>query len=881
VQHVEGFGFDETDRLTQFYSPCFDGSMVEVFVSLLCGGTLVLTRPELIKDPREFSAYIAEQGVTTVNAPPAYLDTLDWENLPLVRRVISAGDQANPETARRLAASRTLNNSYGPTEATVCATNYRFDPSAPSGSRVPVGRPLGNVGVYLLDDELNLVPEGAVGEVCISGVGLAKSYLNLEELTARAFVANPYVPGERLYRTGDLGVWLPDGNLELIRRKDTQVKVRGYRVELGEIEARLLQHADVKEAVVVVREETAGGKRLVAFVSPAGTVSADALFEYLKAGLPAYMLPSSIVLTDRMPLNRNGKVDRKALAAMTLEEEGRSSAYAPPETPAQETLARIWGEVLGREKVGIHDNFFELGGDSIMIIQIVSNAHLKGIRLSAGQVFKHRTIAELSHVAATTAGRSQADQGLLRGPAPLTPAQFWFFTQPVNNRNHYNQSVTLEVPDTIAPDIFRQALGLLVEHHDALRLRFSRRDGVWQQFYAELEPEVPFAVTDLAGLPHAAQDALMEAEAAELQGSLDIGRGPTLRAQLFKLGQERPSRLLFIIHHLAIDGVSWRILFEDLYAACRSLREGLPARFPLKTSSVRDWAARLLEFVESGPADRHYWLSEARRAAPRLPSDYEAANTVASQASVTVELSEQETHDLLQKAPRAFDTQINEMLLTALLLVFQEWSGQPRLLVALEGHGREDLFDELDISRTVGWFTSLYPLLLEPAAGDSPTETLKSVKEQVRAVPLRGAGYGIGRYLSADRAYVEELEAQPPAEVLFNYFGQIDHILAADMGWKLLPTSGGHEHAPDEPRSHLLEVEGIVHGRRLRLTWKYSRNRHAPATIGRLAARYAEVLRSLIERCAMTETRGFTPSDFPAARLDQKTLDALITRLQS
>jgi non-ribosomal peptide synthase protein (TIGR01720 family) len=247
---------------------------------------------------------------------------------------------------------------------------------------------------------------------------------------------------------------------------------------------------------------------------------------------------------------------------------------------------------------------------------------------------------------------------------------------------------------------------------------------------------------------------------------------------------------------------------------------------------------------------------------------------------VTVELSEQETHDLLQKAPRAFDTQINEMLLTALLLVFQEWGGQPRLLVALEGHGREDLFDELDISRTVGWFTSLYPLLLEPAAGGSPTETLKSVKEQVRAVPLRGAGYGIGRYLSADRAYVEELEAQPPAEVLFNYFGQIDHILAADAGWKLLPASGGHEHAPDELRSHLLEVEGIVHGRRLRLTWKYSRNLHAPATIGRLAARYAEVLRSLIERCATAETRGFTPSDFPAARLDQKTLDALITRLQ-
>lgn len=882
VHHVESFGFDETDRLTQFYSPCFDGSILEVFVALLSGATLVLAGPEMIKDPEQFSTYIAAQGVTTVNAPPMYLETLNWEKLPQVRRVISAGDQAKAETARRLMRDRTYNNSYGPTEATVCATNYQADASINYGSRMPVGRPLSNVAVYLLDDELKLVPEGTVGEVCISGVGLARGYLNRDELTAESFVLNPFEPGERLYRTGDLGVWLPDGNLELTGRKDTQVKVRGFRVELGEIESQLLQHGEVKEAVVVVREEQPGGKRLVAFVSPADTVSDETLREHLKARLPAFMVPSSFVLLDRIPLNRNGKIDRQTLASMPLNEPGRSSHYAPPETLVQEVLAKIWGTVLGREGIGIHDNFFELGGDSIMVIQVVSCAHQEGLKLSSQQVFEHPTIAGLSNFA-LAAERLSAEQGELSGPAPLTPIQRWFFEQPFKSRQHYNQSVMLEVPAVLSPELFEQALDLLARHHDALRLRFSETGGVWEQTYAEAEAKPPFTLTDLSGLAPSEQAARMEAESAELQTSLDLARGPLFRAHLFQPGDGRPSRLLFIIHHLAVDAVSWRILLEDFYAACRSLQAGLPVQFPPKTSSLREWAARLLEFSNNDPLDRPYWLNEARGAAPRLPADYEAApeqNTVAAQASVTVELSEPETHKLLLEAPRAFNTQINDILLTALLLAFQEWTGQARLLVTLEGHGREDLFADLDISRTVGWFTSTYPLLLEAAANDSPTETLKSVKEQIRAVPLRGVGYGIARYLSSDRGYVEQLESQPPAEVLFNYLGQIDQLLAAGGDWQLLPEASGPEHAADEPRGHLLEVEGIVHRGCLRMIWKYSRNLHAPATIERIAGRYVEVLRSLIDDCTRAGSRGFTPSDFPAARLDQETLDALIARIQ-
>jgi amino acid adenylation domain-containing protein/non-ribosomal peptide synthase protein (TIGR01720 family) len=885
AHHVDSFGFDDTDRLTQFYSPCFDGSILEVFVAFLAGGTLVLAGNQVIRDPQQFSSFIAAQGITTVNAPPMYLDALDWENLPQVRRVISAGDQARVETALRVAQSRTYNNSYGPTEATVCATNYQFDPAISYGSRIPVGRPLRNLAIYLLDDDLNLVPEGAVGEICISGIGLAKGYLNLDDLTAESFVANPFVPGERLYRTGDLGVWLPDGNLELIGRKDTQVKVRGFRIELGEIEAQLLRQSEVEAAIVVVREEQPGDKRLVAFVSPAGAISSETLREQLRATLPAHMVPSSFVLLDQLPLNRNGKIDRKALASMPLEPTARSSAYAPPENAVQEKLARIWSEVLGRENIGIHDNFFELGGDSILIIQVVSTAHEAGLRLSAQQVFEHQTIAALANVAvaAESPQALPAEQGTLFGPALLTPVQRWFFKQPVKSRHHYNQSVTLEVPSSVAAEVLAQALDLLIEHHDALRFRLRESNGIWEQVYAESETNSPFGTTDLSDLPASAQDALTELEAARLQGSLDLSSGPIVRLHLFQLGEGRPARLLFIIHHLAVDGVSWRILFEDFYQACRSLQAGEPVRFPPKTSSFRDWGARLQEFSQSHGVNQSYWLNEARWLAPRLPLDYEAGleqNTVDSQAMVTIALSETATYNLLQEAPKAFNTQINEVLMTVLLLVFQEWTGAARLLVDLEGHGREDLFEDLDLSRTTGWFTSLYPLLLETSTGVSPTDTLKHVKELMRAVPLRGIEYGIGRYLSPARDFVERLESQPPAEIIFNYLGQLDRVVLAGEDWKLVLESKAPEHAPNEIRSHLLEIEGAVHGGCLRLTWKFSRNLHKLATIQRIAGRYAETLELLIHLCTNAETRGFTPSDFPAARLDQKTLDALVARIQ-
>jgi amino acid adenylation domain-containing protein/non-ribosomal peptide synthase protein (TIGR01720 family) len=872
--HIKAFGIGSSDRLSQFYAPSFDSSLFEVFVALASGATLVMTSRETIKDPAQFSECIRAYGVTTLTAPPVFLSTLDRQKMGTVKRIVSAGDNARVEDALDFARSLAYYNSYGPTEASVCVTHYRVDAGVAYGSRIPIGRPIHNTYLLLLDESLRLVPKGCIGEICIGGASLARGYLNRADLTEAAFVVHPFEPGARLYRTGDLGVWLPDGNLELVGRRDTQVKIRGYRIELGEIEAVLSQHPEVNSAAVVAREDQPGDRRLVAYVSSAQSPTGAALREYLKHRLPEFMIPSVFVVLAEMPLTANGKIDRKSLPD-PKNEAGDASSYAPPENPMQERLARIWSEVLGVPGIGIHDNFFELGGDSILIILTVSRANKQGIRITPQQIFERQTVAALSEIALDTKDVT-ADQAPVTGSAPLMPMQRWFFSQPLEERHHYNQSVMLGLPDDLDEGTLREAARSLIEHHDALRLRFVEQDGGWRQEHApadEADEDVPF------GASFADEEAEVQAKAAQLQASLNISEGPLLRIHLFRSARGRSSRLLFIVHHLVVDGVSWRILFEDFDTACRQLSQGQDVSLPPRTTSFQAWAHRLEEFAQTDFEGLGYWTADSLSHAARLPVDRAVPperNTVSTAAEVTSLFDEEHTRSLLHEAPQAFNTHIDDILLTALLLAFREWTGDSRLLVDLEGHGREDLFEDMDLSRTVGWFTALYPVRLEADPKASQVDALKSVKEQLRAVPLHGLGYGLARYLRNDGKVRERLIANPPAEVLFNYLGQTDRILAAGTGWKPVLDFNSPEQSPGTRRSHLLEVTGIVFDGCLRMTWNYTAEIHDRSSIERLANRFSEILVSLIETCRSSPQRGFTPSDFPAARIDQKTLDALV-----
>ena len=608
------------------------------------------------------------------------------------------------------------------------------------------------------------------------------------------------------------------------------------------------------------------------------------LRRFLKEELPAYMVPSAFVWLKTLPLTPSGKVDRRALPSPDQSRPDLEEAFVAPRTPVEEALASIWAQVLGVERIGVHDNFFELGGDSILSIQIIARANEAGLRLTPKQVFQYQTVAELVAVV-DTAPVIEAEQGIVTGPLPLTPIQSWFFEQQLPEAHHWNQAVLLEVEQGLEPALLERAVQHLLLHHDALRLRFVEEESGWRQVNADYAPHeaVPFRRVDLSGLPQAEQKAAIEATAAELQASLNLAAGPLVRVALLDLGASQAARLLMVIHHLAVDGVSWRILLQDLQMAYQQLSRGEAVQLASKTTSFRQWAQRLSEYAPSEALQQElaYWLSEPRRQVAPLPVDYAAgrgANTEASARSVSVSLSVAETQSLLQEVPTAYRSQINDVLLTALAQAVARWSGAGTLLIDLEGHGREEIVAGVDLSRTVGWFTSMFPLLLEWGQASGPGDALKKVKEQLRQVPQRGIGYGLLRYPSGSGETAEKLRALPQAEVSFNYLGQFDQVLPESSSFKLAQESSGPPRSPRGRRSHLLDINGFIVGGRLQLDWTYSENVHRRSTIEALAEGFIEALRSLIAHCLSPQAGGYTPSDFPLAKINQRQLDKIVSK---
>ena len=556
------------------------------------------------------------------------------------------------------------------------------------------------------------------------------------------------------------------------------------------------------------------------------------------------------------------------------------SPYVAPRDEKEQLLADIWQSLLGIERVGIHDNFFELGGDSVINLQIIAKVNQAGLNLTARQVFEYQTIAEL----APTAGRTpkvEAEQGAVTGPVPLTPIQHWFFAQPVPHPHHWNQSNLMEVPGKLDPSLLKEAVRHLLRHHDALRLRFEQSETGWKQICVAPDEQVPFESMSFGSVPEEEQGRAVEEAAAKLQSSLDLSGGPLMRVALFDLGSDRPARLLLVIHHLAVDAVSWRVLFEDLYTAYQQLEHGRAVEWPPKTTSFQQWSRRLVEYAQSEPLRREagYWLSTAEAPLTSLPVDLNGGrNTVASARQVTVVLTYEETQELLREVPKAYNTQINDVLLTALALTLARWTGNETLLLEMEGHGREALFQEVNLSRTVGWFTSLFPVLLKLEQTDDEVAALRAVKEQLRRIPNRGVGFGVLKYLCEDAEVARGLGALPRAEVIFLYLGQYGQEQGVGAApFSPATESAGENQSPEGERSHLLECTAQVVGGRLSLSLGYSENIHHAGTVERLADEVASTLRSLIEQ--RHSSAAYTPSDFPETGLNQSDLDEILAEL--
>ncbi|HEY0735768.1 MAG TPA: amino acid adenylation domain-containing protein [Herpetosiphonaceae bacterium] len=910
------FAVGVQDRILACSSLSFDLSVYDIFGTLAAGGTIVMPSAAETRNPAHWLELIDRAGVTIWNSVPALMQMLieyllaQGLRLPdTLRLVLLSGDWipvALPEQIVALGQTPEIISLGGATEASIWSILYPIGTVQPDWRSIPYGRPMRNQRFHILNAALEPCPVWVPGQLYIGGIGLAQGYWRDPEKTGERFIIHPQT-GERLYVTGDLGRYLPSGEIEFLGREDFQVKVQGYRVELGEIEATLLQHPDVAAAVVVTTtagsaEQHAGPgtgtKRLIAYVVPRSAepeqeahaaqyqeLAAETLHSFLQTKLPAYMRPARFVLLDRLPLTPNGKIDRQSLPAPELARSTEGNGHVPPRSQTERTLTQIWSEVLRAEQVGVTDNFFELGGDSILGIQVTARANQAGLPLNARQIFQTQTIAELAATLDTTSNTraTLADQGIVTGPVLLTPIQHWFFENIPIDPQHWNQALLLEVPSQLDFERLDRAVRQVQIQHDALRLRFTPGTAGWQQHSAGLEAIEPLSRIDLTALTVDEQRARLETAAAELQASLDLASGPLLRVVHLGLGTDQPGRLLLIIHHLAIDAVSWRILLEDLQSIYDQLGNGDVVQVPPKTTSFQHWAEQLTAFAQSAAVtnDREYWLEATRKQVAPLPIDTPHGaehNLMGTAMSITTALSTAETAALLHTVPQVYQTQINDLLLTALGQTITRWSGGTLLLVDLEAHGREPFFEEIDLSRTVGWLASLFPVCLELGQSTLGAE-IKSVKEQLRRIPQHGLSYGLLRYLHPNPQIGAELRGLPQAQIRFNYLGQLDAALTGTSLFAPAGESSGPAQSPRGRRPYLLSITSSVAEGQLHLTWTYSLHLHHTTTIEWLAAQYIADLQALIQHCLSPDAGGFTPSDFPEAGLTQADLDELLEQI--
>ncbi len=863
------------DGLLQFASASFDAAAEQIFMALGCGARLLLGDVAQWSGD-ELADQLQRHHIDMVDLPPAYLAQFDQAlaasgRLVAVRTCVLGGEAWDEQLIQGLGhfSFERLFNAYGPTEAVISPLLDHYRPGTGLGGKPSIGRPVGQRRAYLLDAELNLVPKSVRGELLIGGLGLARGYLHQPGLTAERFVPDPFgAVGERLYRTGDAGRYLDDGRVVFAGRIDEQLKIRGFRIEPGEIEAALLSLQGVREAAVIAQPGPAGA-RLVAYVA-GQALESDALQALLRERLPEHMVPRRIMCLAQLPMTLNGKLDRHALPPM--QEQDTATQPVAPGNALEREIAELWAQVLRLPQVGVADNFFELGGDSIISIQVVSRARQAGILFSPRDLFKYQTVRELARIAQRGALAPAVDQGPVSGELVLQPAQQRFFDEAIPARHHWNQTVLLSTTTPLQAELLERALQAVVAHHDSLRSRFRQGEQGWQAHIAD--PQAPQQTLLWRARVEAGESLLALCDSA--QRSLDLGEGPLLRGLLIE-AEDASQRLLLTVHHLVIDGVSWRVLLEDLQAVYGQLHAGLALQLPARTTSTQRWAGRMAEQErrpDLGDAAQH-WQAALAGADATLPANNPHALCVQGDAqSIKVQLDSALTRQLLQQAPAAYRTQVNDLLLTALARVVADWTGRAEVLLELEGHGREGLFDDLDPSRTLGWFTSLFPVRLSVA--EDRVGTLKQVKEQLRAVPQRGVSFGALRYLGEETVQ-QALAALPLPRITFNYLGQFDGSFQADEGALFVPCSDafGRTMSAEAPLGNWLSIDGQVYGGQLTLGWTFSTAMFDPASIEVLAGAYIRELEALIGECVHSRDGGVTPSDFPLAGLTQAELDRL------
>ncbi len=863
----------ETVSFPLYTSLSFDLTVTSIFIPLITGNKIVIYRDS--KEGLLIERVVRENKADIIKLTPSHLKVVSELKCETsrIKSFILGGEELKTDTAREIddlfAGNINIYNEYGPTETAVGCMIHAYDKNRDKGLTVPIGKPAANVRIYILDKNRKPLPLGVIGEIYIAGEGVAAGYLKNQPLTAEKFVDDPFVPGEKMYKSGDLGRWNLDKILEFFGRGDEQVKIRGYRIEPGEIEKQLLKIEGIKDAVVAVRKGEQAELCAYLVAQEQRALEVSRLREALSRELPLYMLPAEFVRVEAIPLTRNGKVDFKKLETMG-EKLGSGKEYAAPRDEMEIMLAGIWAAVLGEEKVGITDNFYELGGDSIKAVQIAARLNDAGKSINVKDILSLQTIANICANVDFESHIRKYEQGTIAGEKGKTPIESWFLAQNFQDPNHYHQSVLLQFKKPVDIPALEKALEKLIAHHDGLRLNYHKDK---DRFYFNndlLDKPFKIELVDLSAVPGAEWDAQIETRGSEAKSGFDINSGLMLRAFLFKTGPAG-DKLLLILHHLVTDGLTWRILLEDLYHLYESFHREKEVGMPQKTASLLDWYDALVMYRDSGKLEKEkqHW-QEAEKSDFQLPYDREPGDvdwSVKNQATINTRLTQEETGFLLMDAHEVYKTDVQILVTAALVRTLRQWTGEYTVIIEMENHGRH--IEDIDTSKTTGWFTTIYPLLIsrqDQTIGDE----IKTVKEAIRKTPGSGIGYGILKYRSEAGKTMEIKRA----EVRFNYLGQFDREVENPL-FSYCRQSTGPDVALENHMTAAIEINAMILNDVFSADINYNKEAFKESTMASFAGNYLKNLEEILEHIKNEDDVHFTPSDFDTVDLGEDDLAAL------
>ncbi|WP_434306253.1 amino acid adenylation domain-containing protein [Clostridium botulinum] len=858
---------DEDEVMAVYSSISFDLTVTSIFTPLISGNKIIIYD----NDETEFVLYkiLRENKATVVKLTPAHLTLLkDMNNTKSsIKRFIVGGEDLKVKLAKEVCNNFGENikiyNEYGPTETVVGCMIYKYDEDKDKGVSVPIGRPGDNVQIYILDNELNPVSTGFVGELYISGDGVARGYLNREGLTRERFIENPFIKGKKMYKTGDTARYLENGSIEYVGRSDNQVKIRGHRIELGEIERYLIENECVKDAVVVYKEDSSKNKFLNAYLVAKKEITDLQLKEWLLKFLPKYMVPTNFVFMGKLPLTLNGKVNY----ALLPEPETVEREFIKYATLAEKELVKVMEEILGIENISMNDNYYQLGGDSIKAIQISSKLKNVGLNIKVKDILAYDSIEEIAATIEESEIIRLINQDKSEGTVEKTPIVEWFFNQKFSNESFYNQYVLLEYKGKLDINKVIIVVNKLIEHHDALRINYNKRSNKLYYNGKKYNEINAFKYFDLSEYSYEEQCKNIKKLINETNSSINIENSSLFNVVMMDLEDNRQA-LLFTAHHLIIDGVSWRVILDDFITILKQLDEGSKIRLPLKTHSYKEWSEALQTYRRNDFSEEvGHWKSILDKEIS-YNMDYNNEEDIVETSNIlSKEIDEETFSSLIQKVDEIYNIDLNEALIIGLVLTLNKLTKKDEIIVELERHGREAINDYVDVSRTVGWFTSMYPAYFSIEHEDIE-DNIKSLKEQFRNIPNNGFNYSILKFLN------KELKGQESKYLRFNYLGDFDNIIDKE---KLNISDIEFGLCSDNKNSltALIDIAAIIINKKLKVTAEYSKRRFKDEIVEKFIESYIETLKLILDKCSNKGFKEFTPSDFDAVDISQEDLDAL------